>query len=114
MISLEKQIEILADFSLNYQDSLVEHGEWGDFFRINDLTLPFCSLLYLQLAAWHPDYKKASQMEILIRKTFYDLCDELQIERGRKHLSLPDMFRQSPNEDVYVVDDSILIENVEV
>ena len=113
MISLEKQIEILADLSINYQDNLIEHGGWGDFFRENDLALPFCALLYLQLTAWHPDYKKASQMEILVRKTFYDLCDELQIERGRKHLSLPDMFRQSPNEDVWVVDDAILIESVE-
>ena len=35
---------------------------------------------------------------LLIRKAFFDLCDTLEIERGRKHLSIQDMFRNSPND----------------
>jgi hypothetical protein len=108
MISLEKQIELLADLSINYQDVLTEHGNWSEFFAYNDMAIPFCVLKYLNLADWSPDYRQQSKMEILIRKTFYDLCSSLDLDRGRKHLSIPDMFRNSPNEEIIIVDDKLL------
>jgi len=110
MISLEKQMELLADLSINYQDVLTDHGNWVEFFQFNDLALPFCVLKYLDLADWPLDYRQRSKMEILIRKTFYDLCESLDLDRGRKHLSIPDMFRNSPNEEIIIVDDALLEE----
>lgn len=113
MISLEKQMELLADLSINYQDVLTEHGNWAEFFEYNDIALPFCVLKYLDLADWPLDYRQRSKMEILIRKTFYDLCDSLGLDRGRKHLSVPDMFRNSPNEEIIIVPDEVLEEAAE-
>jgi hypothetical protein len=113
MISLEKQMELLADLSINYEDVLTEHGNWVEFFQYNDLAIPFCVLKYLDLADWSLDYRQRSKMEILIRKTFYDLCDSLGLDRGRKHLSVPDMFRNSPNEEIIIVPDEVLEEATE-
>ena len=39
MISLEKQMELLADLSINYQDVLTEHGNWAEFFEFLKLVL---------------------------------------------------------------------------
>jgi len=105
MISLEKQMELLADFSINYYADFINHGGWRKFFDDNDVALPFCALKYLKFCEWPDDEKRKLQLEILIRTTFYNLCDELGLDRGRKHLSIPDMLRNSPNDEVIIVSD---------
>ena len=110
MISLEKQIELLAELSVNYQQHLIEHGNWEPFFNRNDLGIPFATLQYLNLAEWPNEKGERLKTEMLVRRSFYDLCDELGLDRGRKHLSIPDMFRNSPNEEITVVSDELLKE----
>ena len=110
MISLEKQIELLAELSINYQQHLIEHGNWEPFFNRNDLGIPFATLKYLNLAEWPNGKRERLKTEMLVRRSFYELCDELDLDRGRKHLSIPDMFRNSPNDEVVVVTDDLLLE----
>jgi len=101
MISLDKQIELIADLSLNYQYELEEQDDnWKRFFRLNDLAVPFCTLYYLRLVNYSITEVRRNEMEAMVRKCFYDLCDVLNIPRDSKHLSIPDMFRRSPNPDI--------------
>ena len=108
MISLEKQIELLADFSINYSADFINHGGWRRFFDENDIALPFCALKYLKFCEWPEDEQRKIELEILIRTTFFKLCDELNLDRGRKHLSIPDMLRNSTNEEVIIISDEQL------
>jgi len=98
MISLWKQIELLADLSINYQYKLEEDSEeWKEFFKSNDLAIPFATLYQLKLVQFSPVEQQAMEMENMVRKSFINLCYALNIEKNSKHLSIPDMFRRSPN-----------------
>jgi hypothetical protein len=108
MISFKKKIELLADLSINY-DYLAELDEgWKDFFERNDLALPFCALLYLKLCNFPQKKDNKDKITHLIYESFYDLCDSINIDRDRKHLSIPDMFRASNNYNVPHFDDETL------
>lgn len=111
MISLEKQTELLAQLSIEYQYRLVEQDEnWKTFFKKNDVAVPLATLIYLKFAEFPLDYQQKIKSEILIRRAFYDLCDALDIERGRKHLSMQDMFRNSPNPTIAEFDEETMRE----
>ncbi len=98
MISLAKQIELLADLSINYQYKLeADSAEWELFFKANDLAVPFATLYQLKLVQFSPVEQQAMEMENMVRKSFYNLCHALNIPRESNHLSIPDMFRRSPN-----------------
>jgi hypothetical protein len=98
MISLEKQIELLADLSINYQYKLEEDSEeWKEFFKANDLAIPFATLYQLSLVRFSSVEQQEMEMENMVRKSFINLCYALNIEKNSKHLSIPDMFRRSPN-----------------
>ena len=101
MISLWKQIELLAELSINYQYRLEEDSEeWKVFFKANDLAIPFATLHQLKLVQFAPVEQQAIEMENMVRKSFYNLCDALNIDRASNHLSIPDMFRRSPNPEL--------------
>ena len=98
MISLEKQIELLTDLSINYQYRLSEQDEeWYNFFKRNDMAIPFCTLYYLKMVNYSIDPNRRAEMQLMVRKTFYELCEVLNIDRKSNHLSIDDMFRRSPN-----------------
>jgi|FLOH01.1.fsa_nt_gi hypothetical protein len=109
MITLEKQIELLAQFSIQYQYRLQEQDEgWYEFFRSHDSAIPLAALIYLKLAEFSKDNLKNMEGAILIRRAFFDLCDTLEIERGRKHLSIQDMFRNSPNDTLAELEEDFI------
>ena len=111
MISLDKQVEILAQLSIGYQETLVRYDEnWKTFFNNNDLAVPFSTLVWLGLAKWPDAFRERRQMEMMIRNTFFDLCEELNLDRGRKHLSIDDMFRNSPNATIPMFDEETMKE----
>jgi len=111
MISLEKQIELLAQLSIEYQYRLIEQDEnWKIFFKKNDVSIPLATLIYLKFADFPLDHQQRIKSEIIIRKAFYDLCEALDIERGRKHLSIQDMFRNSPNPTIAEFDEETMRE----
>ena len=106
MISLDKQIELLAQLSIEYQYRLIEQDKnWKTFFKKNDVAVPLATLIYLKFAAFPLDYQQKTKSEIIVRKAFYDLCEALDIERGRRHLSIQDMFRNSPNPTIAEFDE---------
>ena len=111
MISLDKQVEILAQLSIGYQETLVKYdGNWKTFFNNNDLAVPFSTLKWIGLAEWPNGLGERRQLEMMIRNTFFDLCEELNLDRGRKHLSIDDMFRNSPNATIPMFDEETLKE----
>jgi len=106
MISLDKQIELLTDLSINYQYRLSEEDpEWYNFFKRNDLAIPFCTLYYLRMVNYSIDTNRKAEMQLMIRKAFYELCEVLNIDRSSKHLSIDDMFRRSPNPTIAEFDE---------
>jgi hypothetical protein len=109
MITLEKQIELLAQLSVQYQYRLQEQDSgWYEWFKAHDSALPLATLIYLKLAVLPKDYLKNMEGSILIRRAFFDLCDTLEIERGRKHLSIQDMFRNSPNDTLAELEEDVI------
>ena len=99
MITLIKQMELLAQLSIQYQYRLQEQDEgWYEWFKAHDSAVPLACLIYLKLVEFPRNGMKKMEATLLIRKAFFDLCDTLEIERGRKHLSIQDMFRNSPND----------------
>ncbi len=109
MISLPKQIELLADLSINYQYMLEEQDEnWKKFFRLHDMAIPFATLYYMRMVNYSVVKERQNEMQVMVRKAFYDLCDVLGIERNSNHLSVPDMFRRSPNPDIPQFDDETM------
>ena len=107
MISLDKQIELITDLSINYQYRLSEEDpEWYNFFKRNDLAIPFCTLHYLRMVNYSIDTTRKSEMQMMIRKAFYELCEVLNIDRSSKHLSIDDMFRRSPNPTIAEFDEA--------
>jgi len=98
MISLEKQIELLAQFSIEFQYRLTEQDEnWYNFFKEHDMAIPIATMIYLKRVEFPQDVKAKTETEMMIRLAFFHLCDALGIDRGRKHLSIQDMFRASDN-----------------
>ena len=109
MITLEKQIELLAQLSIQYQYRLQEQDEgWYEWFKAHDSAVPLATLVYLKMAVLPKDYLKNMEGTILIRRAFFDLCDTLEIERGRKHLSILDMFRNSPNDTLAELEEDVI------
>ena len=109
MITLEKQIELLAQLSVQYQYRLQEQDAgWYEWFKAHDSAVPLATLVYLKLAVLPKDYLKNMEGSILIRRAFFDLCDTLGIERGRKHLSILDMFRNSDNDTLAEFEDDVI------
>ena len=109
MITLEKQIELLAQFSIQYQYRLQEQDAgWYKWFKEHDSAVPLATLIYLKMAEFPKDYLKNMEGAILVRRAFFDLCDTLEIERGRKHLSILDMFRNSPNDTLAEFEDDVI------
>ena len=109
MITLEKQIELLAQLSVQYQYRLQEQDAgWYEWFKGHDSAVPLATLVYLKMAEFPKPAKKKMEAEILIRLAFFDLCDTLEIERGRKHLSILDMFRNSPNDTLAEFEDDVI------
>ena len=106
MISLSKQIELLADLSINYQYMLEDHDEnWKNFFRLHDMAIPFSMLHYMKMVNYSFTAEREAEMQTMVRKAFFGLCDVLNIERDSKHLSIPDMFRRSPNPNIPLFDE---------
>ena len=111
MISLDKQVEILAQLSIGFQETLTRYDEnWKEFFNMNNLAVPFATLNWLGLAEWPQSKDEKRQIEMLVRTSFFELCEELNLERGRKHLSINDMFRSSPNASIPLFDEDTLKE----
>ena len=111
MISIDKQIELITDLSINYQYRLSEEDpEWYNFFKRNDLAIPFCTLYYLRMVNYSIDTTRKSEMQMMIRKSFYELCEVLNIDRSGKHLSIDDMFRRSPNPTIAEFDEETMRE----
>ena len=109
MITIEKQIELLAQLSVQYQYRLQEQDAgWYEWFKAHDIALPLATLIYLKYATLPKEYLKSMEGSILIRRAFFDLCDTLEIERGRKHLSILDMFRNSPNDTLAEFEDDVI------
>ena len=109
MITLEKQIELLAQLSIQYQYRLQEQDEgWYEFFRSHDSAIPLAALIYIKIAEFPNPAMKKMEAEMLIRLAFFDLCDTLEIERGRKHLSILDMFRNSPNDTLAELEEDVI------
>ena len=111
MISLDKQIELLAQLSVQYQERLESQDEnWKIFFNQNNVGVPMATLIYLKMVEFPSDRKLRLQSEMLIRKSFFNLCDAMNLERGRKHLSIDDMFRNSSNPTIAEFDEETLEE----
>ena len=105
MISIEKQIELLAELSINWQYILEQDENWKEFFKQHDLAIPFSTLHHLKLANYSLDSERSMEMQTMVRKAFFRLCEVLNIERESKHLSIPDMFRRSPNPNIPFFDE---------
>ena len=109
MITLEKQIELLAQLSVQYQYRLQEQDAgWYEWFKAHDSACPLATLIYLKMASLPKDISRSMEGAILIRRAFFDLCDTLEIERGRKHLSILDMFRNSANDTLAEFEDDVI------
>jgi hypothetical protein len=105
MISIEKQIELLAELSINWQYVLEQDENWKEFFKQHDLAIPFATLRQLKLVNYSENTDRFTEMQTMVRKAFYRLCEVLNIERDSKHLSIPDMFRRSPNPNIPLFDE---------
>ena len=109
MITLEKQIELLAQLSVEFQYRLQEQDSgWYVFFKEHDTAIPLATLIYIRIADFPKDRMKYMEATMLIRRAFFDLCDVMDIERGRKHLSISDMFRNSPNHTLVELDEDVM------
>ena len=104
MLSVAKQIEILAQLSLQYQEILQDEDGWKEFFRRNDLSIPFSSLYYMKLVNYSIDPGRRIQMNTLVKQTFIELCDELNLDKEANFLSVQDMMRKSPNPSIPIFD----------
>ncbi len=105
MITLSKQIELLAELSINWQYVLEQDENWKEFFKQHDLAIPFATLYHLKLVNYSNNSDRFTEMQTMVRKAFYRLCEVLNIERDSKHLSIPDMFRRSPNPNIPLFDE---------
>jgi hypothetical protein len=105
MLSVAKQMEILAQLSLQYQDFLQDEDGWREFFRRNDLSIPFSTLYYLKMVNYSIEPSRRIQMNTLIKQTYIELCEELNLDKDEKYLSVQDMMRRSPNPSIPIFDD---------
>ena len=109
MITLIKQMELLAQLSIQYQYRLQEQDAgWYEWFKAHDSAVPLATLIHLKMVEFPKNGMKKMESALLIRKAFFDLCDTLEIERGRKHLSIQDMFRNSPNDTLAELEEDVI------
>ena len=99
MIDLDHMIVILADVELNFKQEMLK-GNWKEFFNENDVGMPLSMLITLGLAELPSNAAQKFYAETLIRKSFVDLCKELNIDWEKDWVTAQHMFDMSENERI--------------
>ena len=97
MIDLDHMMVILADIELNFKEEMLK-GNWKEFFNENDVGVPLSMLVTLGLAELPSNAAQKFYAETLIRKSFVDLCKQLNIAWDKDWVTAQHMFDHSENE----------------
>jgi hypothetical protein len=82
-----KQVEILADFYVMYEDDDTIDEGWKNFIKVHDIGFPLCFFIRAEVA--EPTIKGESYID----NTWKDFCDAFQLDFDAEWNSLSDMIR---------------------
>ena len=99
MIPLDHQIVILADVELNFKEEMLK-GNWKEFFDENNVGIPLSTMLTLGLAELPSNTSQRFYADTLIRKSFSDFCEHLDIPWDKNWVTAQHMFDHSENERI--------------